>query len=77
MENEPAEHLLEGKGLLVNVHIAEKEERAYPGKRGTDFRPYFRAMKEINYSGGIMIECRWGNFADELPVAFAYLNTQL
>jgi sugar phosphate isomerase/epimerase len=76
MENEPAEHLLEGKGLLVNVHIAEKEERAYPGKRGTDFKPYFRAMKTIGYTGGIMIECRWGKMADELPLAVRYLNTQ-
>jgi sugar phosphate isomerase/epimerase len=76
MENEPAEHLLEGKGLLVNVHIAEKEERAYPGKRGTDFRPYLRAMKEIGYRGGIMIECRWGKVTDELPLAVNYLTTQ-
>jgi sugar phosphate isomerase/epimerase len=76
MENEPAEHLLEGKGLLVNVHIAEKEERAYPGKRGTDFRPYFRAMKEINYSGGIMIECRWGKIEGELPLAVQNLSGQ-
>ncbi len=77
MENEPAEHLLEGKGLLVNVHIAEKEERAYPGKRGTDFRPFFRAMKEIGYTGGIMIECRWGNMVQELGLAVDYLNTML
>lgn len=77
MENEPAEHLLEGRGLLVNVHIAEKEERAFPGKGGTDFRPYFSAMKEMGYSGGIMIECRWGNMADELPQSIRYLNSQL
>jgi sugar phosphate isomerase/epimerase len=58
------------------VHIAEKEERAYPGKRGTDFRPYFRAMKEINYSGGIMIECRWGKIEGELPLAVQNLSGQ-
>lgn len=76
MEDEPAAHLLEGRGLLVNVHIAEKDERAYPGKRGTDFRPYFRAMKEIGYTGGIMIECRWGKMAEELPLADAFLRSQ-
>jgi len=77
MENESADPILEARGLLVNVHIAEKEGRAYPGKAGTDFRPYFRAMKTIGYQGGIMLESRWTNFPEELPKAKKYLEEQI
>ena len=77
MENESAEPILDAKNLLVNVHIAEKQDRAYPGKNGTDFRPYFKAMKKIGYQGGIMIECRWTDMAEELPKSVQYLREQL
>jgi hypothetical protein len=33
-------------------------------------------MKEINYSGGIMIECRWGKIEGELPLAVQNLSGQ-
>lgn len=77
MENESAEVIDQAKGLLVHVHIAEKEERAYPGKRGTDFVPYFKAMNRIGYKGKIMMECRFKDFDREVAMGKAYLDKQL
>ena len=77
MENEPASIIEEAGGLLVHCHIAEKENRAYPGKTGVDFRPYFRAIKKIGYHGKIMIECPWDDFDHEIGPARNYLLKQL
>lgn len=44
---------------LRHCHIAENANRTPPGTDGDDFRPYFRALKEIGYQGGISIEARW------------------
>ena len=77
MENESADAILEAKGYLVHAHIAEKIERAYPGKRSVDFKPYFAAMKKIGYTGAINMECRWTNFDQEVKGAKAYLDRQL
>ena len=77
MEQESPEVILTAGDLLANVHIAEKEERAYPGKRGTDFKPFFRAMKAIGYNGGIIMECRWTDLPREVAIARAYLEAQL
>jgi sugar phosphate isomerase/epimerase len=77
MENEPASDIEQAGGLLVHCHIAEKIDRAYPGKTGVDFMPYFKAMKKIGFHGKIMIECRWGNFDQEIGPARNYLLNQL
>lgn len=77
MENESAASILEAKGYLVHSHIAEKIERAFPGKRAVDFKPYFAAMKQIGYTGTVTMECRWWNFDQELAPAKAYLDKQV
>lgn len=77
MENEPGSVIEQAKGLLVHAHIAEKEERACPGKRGVDFTPYFSAMKKIGYTGKIMMECRFTDFDKQVGPAKIYLDEQL
>jgi sugar phosphate isomerase/epimerase len=77
MENEPGSVIEEAKGYLVHAHIAEKLERAYPGKRGEDFRPYFAAMKKIGYRGAVTMECRWTKMEDEVGGAKKYLDQQM
>src|SRR5690606_34003224 len=76
-ENEGPEVILEAKEYIYHCDLAEKEERAAPGVYGQDFRPYFRALKEIGYKGKIAIECRWENIESELPVAVKTLKEQL
>jgi sugar phosphate isomerase/epimerase len=77
VEDEPADIIEHASGLLVHCHIAEETNRAYPGKTGVDFRPYFKAMKKIDYRGKIMIESQWWDFDKEAAGALQYLKKQL
>ena len=77
VEDEPADVIEHAKGLLVHCHIAEKTDRAYPGKTGADFRPYFKVMRKIGFRGKIMIESKWWDFDKEAPKALKYLQRQL
>jgi sugar phosphate isomerase/epimerase len=76
-EDESAQSIKAAGTWLVHCHIAEEMERAYPGKYGEDFKPYFEALKEIGFTGKIMIECSWKDFAIENPIALKYLQAQL
>lgn len=75
-EGERPEAMMDAGGLLEHCHIAEKERRTPPGVAGDDFTGYFRALKEINYTGRISVECRWDNLAQQLPRAVANLRQQ-
>ena len=47
---------------LKHCHIACKETRQFPGTRPDDaeiFKPYFDALKQIGYTGGVSCECGW------------------
>jgi sugar phosphate isomerase/epimerase len=79
-------HLLrEGEGpeaiekygkYIHHCHIAEEDERTPPGTAGDDFKPFFRALKKVNYRGRMSIECGWKNMQEQLPTAVAYLKKQ-
>src|SRR5215203_5233040 len=49
---------------LVYVHVADSN-RLQPGRGQLDFRPGFRALKEIGYDGPLAIECRVDGPYDE------------
>ena len=76
MEEGPKEILRFGH-LLHHVHVAEKKNRTPPGAEGDDFKPYFRALKDVGYKGLISIECRWSDMAKELPKAIETLKHQM
>lgn len=47
---------------LKHCHIACKGTRQFPGTNGDDaeiFKPYFDALKQLGYTGGISCECGW------------------
>ena len=52
--------------LLRHCHIAEKGPRTAPGlsSDGSQFAPYFAALKKIGYEGGVSCECGWGKKED-------------
>ena len=52
--------------LLRHCHIAEKGPRTAPGlsSDGSQFAPYFAALKKIGYEGGVSCECGWGKKGD-------------
>ncbi len=77
-ENEGPESIIAAGKLLLHCHIAEKEKRTFPGFAGDDFTPYFKALKQIGYTGGISCECDWGdNFQASLPVALKTMKSQM
>ena len=76
-ESEPASDIVESADKLVHCHIAECANRTPPGVDGDDFTPYFKALKEIKYKGGISLECRWSNPTAELPAAVQVMKEQI
>jgi len=68
---EDAASIRRAGAALCHCHIAEKTTRTAPGLQGQgeEFMPYFAALREIGYTGGVSCECRWGSrktFRDDL-----------
>ena len=74
--NESPEDILLQPSLLSHVHVAEKQERAAPGRYGEDFRPYFSTLHLAGYDRRISIECIWQNLATEVSPAIETLREQ-
>jgi sugar phosphate isomerase/epimerase len=62
--------------LLEHVHVAEKRERAAPGRYGEDQRPYFSVLHLGGYDKRISIECNWQDLAAEAESGVAVLRDQ-
>ena len=76
-ENESPDALEAYGGHLRHCHIAEKAQRTPPGTAGDDFRPFLRALKKVDYKGGLSIECRWEYLDKQLQAAIQYLKKQV
>ena len=74
--NEPPRDILPWASLLSHLHVAEKQERAAPGRYGEDFRPSFSALHQAGYDRRISIECNWQNLASEVSPAIETLREQ-
>lgn len=74
---EPADSIAKAGKLIKHTHIAEKENRTAPGVAGDDFRPFFRALKEIKYKGKLSVECRWKDMEKELPLALKTIREHM
>jgi sugar phosphate isomerase/epimerase len=74
--NESPEDMLPWSSLLSHVHVAEKRDRAAPGRYGEDFRPFFAALHQAGYDRRISIECTWQNLAAEVSPAIETLKEQ-
>ncbi len=73
-EGEGAEVLVAEREYIHHMHIAEKEGRSVPGTHGEDLTPYYNAMREAGYSGGLSIEARWDDFDTQIDPAMAELK---
>lgn len=60
--------------LLRHAHIAEKDGRTAPGVHGDDFRPFFRALRDVGYADRLSVEGKWE--ISDLPKAFATIREQ-
>jgi sugar phosphate isomerase/epimerase len=73
---EPPESMLPWASLLSHVHVAERQERASPGRHGEDFRPSFSVLHQAGYDRRISIECTWQDLAAEVSPAIETLRQQ-
>ena len=76
LENEGPESLVLAGPRLRHCHVAEKKGRTPPGVNGDDFRPYFRALQQTGYRGGLSLECRWTDWKVEASRAREVLRGQ-
>jgi sugar phosphate isomerase/epimerase len=77
MENESPANITRYGHLLYHTHIAEKTGRTAPGVNNDDFRPYFKALKDVKYEGRMAIECSWKNLELQAGGALKVLRSQL
>ncbi len=75
-ENEPFEHIKDAGELLVHVHVADTG-RFYPGSGDYDYDTFLEMLSDINYDGGISIECNWDNKEDEVKKALSFLKNKV
>jgi sugar phosphate isomerase/epimerase len=76
-EGESPEVIKKTKDFVIYCEVAEKDGRTPPGTQGQDFRPYLTALKNIGYTGYVMIECRWKDVSTEARPAIEYLRNQI
>ena len=78
MGREPAESIVRAGSHLKHCHIADWKTRQFPGHDPAQtyrLKPYFDALKEIGYTGGVSCECGWGEKADLAKNLEKALNT--
>ena len=76
-EDEKPEEIVKYGQYIAHCHLAEKQSRTAPGVKGDDFRPYFRALKQIKYQGGLSLECNWTDFDKEIARGIDVVKQQL
>ena len=67
MGREPAQSIVDAGCHLKHCHVASWKTRQFPGSDPAAVErlvPYFDALKQIGYTGGVSCECGWGEKAD-------------
>lgn len=67
MGRETADSIRLAGDMLKHCHIASYGTRQFPGSDPATvcrLRPYFDALKDIGYTGGVSCECGWGAKGD-------------
>ena len=79
MGREGAESIVKAGPLLKHCHIASYGTRQFPGSDPATvdrLRPYFDALRQIGYAGGVSCECGWGkDLAKDLETALKTLRS--
>ncbi len=76
-EGEAADEILKAGPHIRHCHIAEFGTRVAPVTMKDDFRPYFKALKQVGYRGRLSIESSWTDLATQLPLALDVLKRQI
>jgi sugar phosphate isomerase/epimerase len=78
LENEPLENLRDAMPWIRHVHLADKDGRVAPGEsKKSDYRPFFRVLKDANYAGLISVEAPpFTNFESDGARVLEFIKTQ-
>jgi len=80
------EHNFEENGFLINFSAVQQSNddgyilagwRLPEGVNNDDFRPYFKALKDVKYDGRMAIECSWKNMEVQASDAIKVMRSQL
>jgi sugar phosphate isomerase/epimerase len=63
---ETPDPIVKHAALITHSHVAENQDRAAPGTKNEDFRPFLRALKKATLCQRLAIECIW---TEPVPVA--------
>lgn len=58
-ENESADSIRKAGNRIRHCHIAELQGRKSPGTANEDLSAFFKALRDIHYTGGVSCECSW------------------
>lgn len=58
-ENESADSIRKAGNRIRHCHIAELQGRKAPGTADEDLSAFFKALRDIHYTGGVSCECSW------------------
>ena len=76
-EDEPLENLKQAMPWIKHVHLADKEGRVAPGLSGTsDYRPFFRVLKDGSYNGLLSVEAPKFDIAKDGNRVLEFLKKQ-
>ena len=75
-EDEQPDAITKAGARIVHVHVAQKGSRIAPMPGGTDFRPYFKALKGIGYRGKVSLECGWKKGETDPAKACSFIREQ-
>jgi D-psicose/D-tagatose/L-ribulose 3-epimerase len=66
------------KDYVRHIHFSNPNGRVYPKDWNEyDYAPFFAALRQIGYDGGISIDAHTSNFADDAPQSVAFLRDAL
>ncbi|MBC8097731.1 MAG: sugar phosphate isomerase/epimerase [Akkermansiaceae bacterium] len=75
-ENEDASIIVKAGPHIRHVHMSNPIGRVFPLRAGEfDYRPFFKALSQINYRGPIAIEAKTENLSEEGPKAMAFIRS--
>lgn len=66
--HDTVQDILDAADLISHIHIRGINYDP-PGVDDEDYTDFFTALKKINYSGNVSLECRWNMPESEIPAA--------
>lgn len=72
-DNEPLEHVSQCSEFIYHVHVADTNRRA-PGSGSYPYLEFAAKIKQAPHVTRVSVECQWGDFAQEAPVAVRFLQ---